>query len=254
MSAHSTPPYSSRVSAAQNPSRVLIFGGTFDPPHRAHIELPQAAARELGCDRIVYVPAAINPLKMSPNMPPPTPAHHRLAMLRLALRDVPNVEISTIEIDRAAAEKGPSYTIDTLRALQQESGKREGERAAEAAGAAGAVGAAGAEGTAMHLLIGADQALDFHRWKDWEEILKLATPAVMLRPPWTQASFAAALRQRYSETESRRWESWTLRTLPMIDVSATKVRRMLAEGKQIDDILPLTIQAFIHANHLYAPH
>ena len=80
---------------------ILIFGGTFDPPHLAHTALPPLVARRLDCKRILYIPAAANPLKTDA---PPTAVEHRLAMLRLALADVPDAEISTIELDRP----GPS--------------------------------------------------------------------------------------------------------------------------------------------------
>ena len=210
------------MQTASGPSRALIFGGTFDPPHRAHIELPQAAARELGCDRIIYIPAAINPLKASPDQPAPTAAQHRLAMLRLALSDVPNAEISTTEFDRT----GPSYTIDTLRSLH-------------------------VIASSAFLLIGADQALDFHRWKDWREILKLATPAVMLRPPWTASAFHAALRERYEADEARQWQAHTLGTLPMIDVSATEIRQRIATGGTLNGLVDPRVEAYIRKNRLY---
>ena len=208
-------------------SRTLIFGGTFDPPHRAHVELPQAAAGELNCDRIVYIPAAVNPLKVGSHAPPASP-EHRLAMLRLALRDVKNAEISTIEIDR----EGKSYTIDTLRALVPS--------------------LQASKPSSLHLLIGADQALDFHRWRDWREILALATPAVMLRPPWTPVSFGAALRQRYDEAESRMWEARTLRTLPMLDVSATEIRSRVVANRPLDGMVPPAVEAYIREHRLYA--
>jgi nicotinate-nucleotide adenylyltransferase len=206
-------------------SRVLIFGGTFDPPHRAHIELPQAAARELGCDRILFIPASINPLKCAPGQSPPTPAQDRVAMLRLALRDVPRVDISEIELRR----EGPSYTIDTLRAL-----------------------AVQARPEVRHLLIGADQALDFHRWNDWREVLRIAAPAVMLRPPWTHASFAAALRERYDEAESQAWEARTLHTLPLMDISATEIRARVAAGEPLADLVPPDVEAYVREHGLYA--
>jgi nicotinate-nucleotide adenylyltransferase len=207
---------------------VLIFGGTFDPPHRAHVELPQIAARELGCDRIIYVPTAINPLKAEPGTPPPTPAEHRLAMLGLALDGMPNVEISTVELDRPP----PSYTIDTLRALVAP--------ASDARPAA-----------AAFLLIGADQALDFHRWKDWQEILRLATPAVMLRPPWTPATYRVALLARYSDAEAARWERATLTTLPAIDISATDLRERLVAGRPVGGLVDPAVEAYIRALGLY---
>ena len=237
------------MTQVSSPSRILIFGGTFDPPHRAHIELPQAAARELKCDRIIYIPAAINPLKAAPGTPPPTPANHRLAMLRLALADVPTVEISTIELDRS--EDRPSYTIDTLREVvgwAQPTATSTGASSRRRSNDDSAVGDAH---PTLFLLIGADQSLDFHRWKDWREILKLATPAVMLRPPWTQATYAKALRQRYDADETRQWEERTLKRLPMIDVSATEIRRRIADGESTDGLVDPRVAAYVREHGLY---
>lgn len=202
---------------------MLIFGGTFDPPHHAHVALPRAAAHELGCRRILYVPAAINPLKVACNLPAPTAAHHRLAMLRLALDEAPRAEISDMELNR----EGASYTIETLRELS----------ASERGG--------------LFLLIGADQALDFHRWKDWREILLLARPAVLLRPPWTRESFAAELHARYDDEESRRWLDWTLRTPPLLDISATQVRERIRRGQPVGDLVSPAVEAYIRQHRLY---
>ena len=128
--------------------RVLIFGGTFDPPHLAHTTLAARAAALLECDNILFIPAAINPLKVNH---PPASNEHRLAMLRLAIAEIPNAKTSTIELDRP----GPSYTVDTLRSLK--ASRHQGIEASRE------------NANAFFLLIGADQALDFHRWKEWRD-------------------------------------------------------------------------------------
>ena len=127
---------------------TLLYGGTFDPVHNGHVQVPLAAMQHLGFDRVLYVPANIPPLKEDASTPP----SHRLAMLQLALSDSPWAEISTIELDR----EGTSYTIDTLEALHS-------------------------DGDSMRLLIGADQWQQFQSWKRWDEIIKLADPVVMPR-------------------------------------------------------------------------
>jgi nicotinate (nicotinamide) nucleotide adenylyltransferase len=183
-----------RLGAKTARRRVLVFGGTFDPPHLAHAQLPMLAAAQLGCDEILYVPAAINPLKSGTKLKP-APPEHRLAMLLLAVADVPGAKISTIELDR----KGKSYTIDTLRALHKQQGNSVGSSPSPRLRARPP---APSPAPIFHLLIGADQALDFHRWKNWQEIIELATPAVMLRPPWSrrthlrQGSQVALLQRR----------------------------------------------------------
>jgi len=190
-------------------------------------------ARRLSCDEILYVPAAVNPLKADAA---PTSNEHRLAMLVLAIADVPNAKISTIELDRP----GPSYTIDTLTALHQQFAPPSKDR----------------ESTArpidLRLLIGCDQALEFHRWKQWQDILKLATPVVMLRPPWSAEQFAAEVRKTYSAVEAEQWLNWTLtRGLPSMDVSATEIRERLRLHKSLDDLVDPAVAEYIRINKLY---
>jgi nicotinate-nucleotide adenylyltransferase len=203
------------------PARILLFGGTFDPPHRAHVELPAIVADELGCQRIVYVPAARNPLKTDEQ---PTPDEHRLAMLELAIRDLPHAEISTIELERG----GSSYFVETLEALRAQFGDE----------------------VDLRFLIGADQALAFKRWKDWQRILDLATPAVMQRPPYDTAAFAEQLADSFDEYEVQRWLSWMVET-PMIDIRATEIRTRLARGEDVGDALDPAVASYIREHELY---
>jgi nicotinate-nucleotide adenylyltransferase len=129
-------------------TRTLLYGGTFDPPHIAHVHIPHKAMVSLEFDRVLYVPANVTPLKEASS----TPVNHRLAMLQLALNGCEWAEISTIEIERG----GQSYTIDTIESLQN-------------------------EGDELRLLIGADQWVQFEQWKRWEDIIRLANPVIMPR-------------------------------------------------------------------------
>jgi nicotinate-nucleotide adenylyltransferase len=202
-------------------TRLLVFGGSFDPPHRAHTVLPPLAAEALGCRGILYVPAALNPLKADE---PPTAAHHRLAMLRLAIADVPAAEISMIELDRP----GPSYAIDTLRALRDGHGPE----------------------TELVLLIGSDQALQFRQWKDWSQILDLARPAVMVRPPLDEASYRRNLVASYTSEQAERWLTWTV-DVPQMDICATEVRRRIAAGEETGEMLDPRVLEYIRIHGLY---
>jgi nicotinate-nucleotide adenylyltransferase len=221
---------------------VLVFGGTFDPPHLAHARLPALAAQQLKCDEILYIPAAINPLKSDTK---PAPKEHRVAMLLLAIADVPGAKISTIELDR----QGKSYTIDTLRALHEAYSSQARVSAAQRRGRSPQASGPKPQ-AAFHLLIGCDQALDFRRWKQWQEILTLATPAVMLRPPWTPKKLAEALKSKHSAAEAERWLSWTL-NLPLIDINATEIRQRLSNGASVDGMLAPAVAEYIRVNGLY---
>jgi len=201
--------------------RVLLFGGSFDPPHRAHLELSAWVQRELDADRVIFVPAAQNPLKLEA----PTDAAHRLAMLRLALADRPDCEIATIELDRG----GPSYFVDTLRAMRAELDPD----------------------VELRFLIGVDQALHFDRWREPDAILALATPVVLIRPPWSRTTFVRALSEVYGAEDAERWAQWVL-DAPLIDLSATRVRAMLQAGEDVGTAVPARVVAYIREHGLYA--
>ncbi len=201
--------------------RTLVFGGTFDPPHTAHTTLPPLVAARLGCARIIYIPAAVNPLKTDLDL---TPAHHRLAMLELAVADVPGAEISTIELDRP----GPSYMVDTLALLRRQLD----------------------DDTQLVLLIGSDQAMSFHDWKDWARIIELATPAVMVRPPLDPAAFRRQLAEHYDPDEVERWLGYAV-AVPQLDVCATTVRERLASGGDVRGLLQPTVLAYAREHDLY---
>lgn len=205
-------------------SPILLFGGTFDPPTRAHATLPPRAAALVGAERLLYVPAAISPHKLDQA---PTAAMHRLAMLERALADTDGVEIRTLELDR----EGPSYTVDTVEAMRSEFGPD----------------------TPLRLLIGDDQAESFHRWKDWERILELAEPLVLPRRHDTPEAFAAAMAGSdagWSEADVRTWVDRRL-DLPCMTMCSTDARNQLEAGDDADEALDANVLAYIQEQSLY---
>lgn len=182
--------------------------------------LPPLAAQAIGGAELLYVPAAMSPLKTHT---PPTDAAHRLAMVELVAAGIDDASVSRIELDRP----GPSYMVDTLEQLRSELGAD----------------------VELRLLIGADQALQFRRWRRWERIIELAPPLVMLRPPWDRVAWSAAL-QEAGETDVARWLGWAV-DLPMIDVSASELRRRLAAGEPVGDMIDPSVQAYIRRHGLY---
>lgn len=192
------------LSISRDAPGVLLFGGSFDPPHRWHVSIA-AAARELlfgplGC--VLMVPAARNPLK---DKGPNASDADRVAMLRLATREVERVTVWTDELDRA----GRSFTIDTVKRLRSVLGEMP-----------------------IRLLIGADQAADFHRWREYRQLLELAEPAVVLRPPVDTAIKLALQLDRAGVWTEEDVEAWTSRIVPgpVWDVSSTSLRAALASA------------------------
>ena len=135
------------------PQRLGVFGGTFDPPHRGHLAVAQAAQRTFALDRVLLV-VANDPWKKSPDRAI-TPAAHRLAMVQALASNQAGLEVSDREIRRG----GPSYTVVTLREL-----------------------AAAHPGSELFLIIGRDLVDDFSSWHESVEIGRLATIVVVDRP------------------------------------------------------------------------
>jgi nicotinate-nucleotide adenylyltransferase len=186
--------------------RVLVYGGSFDPPHFYHTIGPLIAAAMFEGDTwVLYVPAARSPLKPAG---PRASDEHRVAMLRLAL-DVPGPRsIWTDEIDRAAWERArgierASYMIDTLRRLRRVVPRR----------------------VELRLLIGSDQVATFHRWKDARGIIRLAEPLVLVREPVTTVyQLRTSLDPDFwTPAERRAWYTRLVPNIPM-EASSTDVR------------------------------
>jgi nicotinate-nucleotide adenylyltransferase len=189
--------------------RIGLFGGSFDPPHRAHVALAASALAQLALAEVRWIPAG-RPWQKTRTV---TPAPHREAMVRIAIDGEPRFVLDRIELDRA----GPSYTLDTVRALQ-----------------------AREPGAEWVLLIGADQYAGLHTWEGWRELLGRVTLAVANRPGLHPAPHAEVLRHPHRVVP-----------LAMLDISSTEVRARVARGEPIDDLVPSGVARYIDLHALY---
>jgi len=201
--------------------KIVLFGGGFDPPHNAHIELPALAMQAVHGDAVVYVPTGLHATKPHHH----TTATHRLAMLRLALENTPHACVYTGEVDRAATHNQPTYTLDTLESLRATLGPK----------------------IEMRLLIGGDNLRIFDQWEHPQRVIELAEPLVMVRPPDTHRSLLASMPKGYHPNE------WAPRLidLPRIDVSSTQVRRLVSQHRPITGLVPEAVEAYILEHQLY---
>ncbi|NBX37291.1 MAG: hypothetical protein EBR10_08750 [Planctomycetes bacterium] len=221
-----------QVAAAATIRRTLVFGGTFDPPHWMHVRMAVDAARMLGCPRIVVIPAGRAPLRDAVDG---AGRDDRLAMARLAFSQVAGAEVDAVELDR----EGESFTVDTLSFLAARDGLTRAD---------------------LVLLIGADQALQFDRWRSWRRIAdELAQVAVVPRPPWDTASLARALAEKFAALGCD-GQAWARAVLPMpaVPMAATEVRarwRGLGDGVQAPDatrdLIDPAVARFIRERGLY---
>ena len=113
-----------------------------------------------------------------------------------------------------------------------------------------ALGAQEPPETELILLMGSDQALDFQRWKDWQTILELARPAVMVRPPLDEAAYREELLAAYDASQAERWITWTV-DVGQMDICATAVRERLASDHDASDLLPSEVLEYIRTHRLY---
>ena len=197
---------------------VLIFGGSFDPPTRAHTTLPPLAAESIGASRLVYVPAAVSPHKTNA---PPTAANHRLSMLQRALADCPGAEIDQREIDRG----GVSRTIDTLELFRSEIDPSIG----------------------LRLLIGTDQMLVFDRWHRWQDILQVASPLVMVRGDDDVDAAIAEISKIHGPAVAASWLDRIVQ-LERMNESSTRAR---ASSASLRDGVCSSVSQYITDNGLY---
>jgi nicotinate-nucleotide adenylyltransferase len=131
--------------------RIGLLGGSFDPPHNGHLLAASDAFEALRLDRLVFIPASVQPLKAHQDA---APSEHRLAMVRLLIGDDERFGVDSVEIDRG----GLSYTVETLSAFTAQMPSAE-----------------------LFWLVGADVVRSFAKWREPERITELATVVVLER-------------------------------------------------------------------------
>jgi nicotinate-nucleotide adenylyltransferase len=197
-------------------TRLGVFGGAFDPPHKAHVALARAAIEQLQLDELRVFPTG----QAWHRSQPLSAAHHRLALAKIAFEGLPK----TVVDDRELRRDGPTYTIDTLRELQAEQ-----------------------RGAQLFLVMGEDQALSLTKWHEWEAIVQLAIICVAERPE-AQAHSTLAPAGLPAEAEVR-----VLR-LPSMAESATEIRDRAAHHADITQLVPPGVARYIASHHLYQSH
>ena len=180
--------------------RIGIYGGSFNPPHLGHVLAARNARALLRLDEILFIPAAIPPHKAVAGGSPD--GETRLALTELAIAGEPGMSVSRIELDRP----GPSYTVDTLRALRESYGQDE-----------------------LFLLMGTDMFLSFFQWREPEAIAKLATPVCMARVR-ADAALSAALQQQSQAVETAFGVRPIVLQNECLEISSTEARRLLFFG------------------------
>jgi nicotinate-nucleotide adenylyltransferase len=196
--------------------RLGLLGGTFNPPHLAHLLAAQEAADQLGLDRVLLIPNANPPHKQVVGDPGP---EARLTLCRLAIGDDERFAVSDLEVQR----EGPSYTADTLRALHEQ-----------------------CPGAELTFIVGGDMASSFPTWHEPAEVVRLARLAVAEREGTPRADILERLATIPGAVE--RVEFFDL---PRMDISSSLVRRRVAAGHPIRYLVPDQVAEYIAQHGLY---
>jgi nicotinate-nucleotide adenylyltransferase len=193
--------------------RRLCFGGSFNPIHHGHLICARAVAEAKGFDRVTLIPSALPPHKLhAAELAPP---HHRLEMCRRAVAGDPQFEVSDLELTRS----GPSFTIDTVRELRRQGWNQ------------------------VAWLIGADMVGSLPIWREPMELMRETELVIMARPGW---SFDwESLPPGYQHLARQ------VVSAPLIEISATDLRRRVAEGRSIRYLTPDRVSEFIRESGLY---
>ncbi len=191
--------------------RVGLFGGTFNPLHEAHILVARTAIEQFGLSEVIFIPSGIPPHK---EVAEGVSKEDRYAMVKQGIAADTRFSVSRIEIDRL----GPSYTIDTIRALKRE------------------------YHVGLCFIVGADLLLQIDTWKEPQELLASVPFLIAPRNEISKETFRVPpfdrARIHFLEMEA-------------VDLSSTWIRNRVKQGETVMDCVPLSVATYIEEHGLY---
>lgn len=199
---------------------ILLFGGTFDPIHRAHIHVAECARQQLKVERLIFVPVRRSPHK---KFTPLASDSDRLEMIKLAIAGIPYFSVSDCELKRSE----PSFTIDTIRYFRDLLGNE----------------------VCLRWLVGADVVKDLPFWHRIKDIIDVCDLTIMLRGGVEKPDFSVLEGflglKRVEKLKSNQVET------PLIELSSTEIRGRLSSGEDVSELVGVEVMYFIAQNGLY---
>ena len=199
-------------------NRLGIIGGTFDPIHFGHLVGAEMARSKFKLSKVLFIPSGTPPHKDRSDI---TDAGLRYEMTQLAIADNPAFDISPLELER----KGPSYTVDTLRALRALWPDHE-----------------------LYFITGSDVLREIFSWREVEEILMMTEFIGAARPGFDASDFLLQVQQEHPETQGR----IHYMEVPALAISSTDIRSRVKQGYPIRYLLPEPVRLFIQQHGLYS--
>ncbi len=201
--------------------RIGLFGGTFDPPHHGHLLAASDAFEALQLDRLVWIPASQQPLKVGAMC---ATAADRLAMVRLAVGDDSRFEVDSIEIERA----GLSYTVDTV---EEFAGRYPGDD--------------------LVVLLGADVLSTFAKWREPRRIASMARLAILHRAVNGGAVEKAAVAGAVRAITGDDLPAPVVLDTRRVDLSSTEIRERVRQGRSLHGYVPDAVARYVREHALY---
>jgi nicotinate-nucleotide adenylyltransferase len=191
--------------------RLGVMGGTFDPIHYGHLVTAEEALHQFELDEVVFVPTGLPWMKEHEIV---SPAEDRYLMTVIATASNPRFSVSRVEVER----EGPTYTIDTLRAIKDVSGAD------------------------LFFITGADAVLEIFQWKDRGKLFDLAHFIAATRPGYDIAAL---------EEQAAANEGITAMSIPALAISSTDIRARVARGRPIRYLVPEGVVSYVGKAGLY---
>lgn len=198
--------------------KIGVLGGTFDPVHTGHLMMAEEARASLNLAEILLVPAGQPLLKLDY---PVTPAEHRLQMLRLAIAGRPHFKVSTVEIERP----GPSYTVGTIAELRVQYGSED----------------------EIFFILGWDSLAQLPGWREPSRLIKMCCLVAVPRPGFQRPDLKAL-----EDLIPGISERVMLLDKPQIDISASAIRELAAQGLPLRHLVPEPVEEYIRQHKLYS--
>jgi len=195
-----------------------VLGGTFDPVHNGHLAIAGEVAARLAMDEILFVPAGQPQLRTGG---PVSAGEHRVQMIRLAINGKTHYRLSTVEVEGA----GPSYTVDTIARLRSQLKDEDG----------------------LSFVLGWDSLAELPRWREPARLVSMCRLVAVPRPGVTLPDLHSLEVLVPGITKSV-----ILLKAPRVDISASEIRRRVAQGLPISHLVPGPVADYIREQGLYA--
>ena len=202
-----------------NKDKIILFGGTFDPIHRGHIEVALAAREHFDADTLLFIPASRSPLK---KQQPVASDQNRVKMIRLSIGQNDRLRLSECELNRPQ----PSYTLDTVIYFREKYAQAD-----------------------LIWLVGADVVKDLSRWYKMGDLMEACTISVMYRAGYPKPDFKVC-KDKFTPEQIAQFEQ-NIVPVPLIEISSTDIRARISQGRDVGDFLSPKVYDYIKKHDLY---